>query len=190
MNSTEIDLKTVVSHFYKPVKQNTQCWSYLLMTKRFDYEMCRLHHPSVPVKTTHEVCGIDVWANLRWRMKAEGLMGGLECANVLLCPLRKRRLECVCVFRNFVKTGCSICEFQAKYCCGLFWKLRSDMAAKHFYNSDRRLVSMSMCISSENVLFHYCDYLCSIRGPRCYCNSCLHLKHTHLSSFYSLCLSY
>lgn len=96
---------------------------------------------------------------------------------------------CVCVFRNLVGTGCSVCEFQAKY-CGLFWKLRCNMAAIHFYNSDRRLVSMSMCISSENVLFYDCDYFCSIRGTRCYCNSCLHLKHSHCSSFYSLRLSY
>lgn len=117
-----------------------------------------------------------------------GRSGVCECA---VFPSQEKTVTvCLCVFRNFVKTGCSVCEFQAKYCCGLFWKLRSDMAAKHFYNSDRRFVSMSMCISSENVLFHYCDYLCFIRVPRCYCNSCLHIKHTHFSSFHSLCLSY
>jgi len=45
---------------------------------------------------------------------------------------------------------------------------------------------MSMCISLENVLFHYCDHFCSIRGPRCFSNSCLHLQHTYLSPFYTM----
>jgi len=47
-------------------------------------------------------------------MKEKDLMGGLVCASSVF-PSQEYG---VCVCRNFVWTGCSVCEFQTKYCWG------------------------------------------------------------------------